>query len=294
MLFPHRLLKSPLLSTLRRLTPVCHKQLSVTHRYSQSHRGFRMNVVIPAPDELKVVSRRQYDPKESISPSSVSPNPFEQFRTWLTEVRDAVLEPEAMSLSTATSSGIPSSRFVLFKRLDKRGFVFYTNYTSRKSRELESNPHAALAFYWKEVSRQVRVVGRVEKVSRAESEEYFRTRPVGSRLGAWASEQSKVVGEDEVRSRLEEMKTKFGVVDGNTSDADIPLPEFWGGWRVVPEYVLHVLCIAYSHVTHDFIDCSEIEFWSGKPSRLHDRICYLRVEGSTDDEPRWSIDRLAP
>lgn len=194
-----------------------------------------MDVVIPAPDELKVVSRRQYDPKESISPASVSPNPFEQFRTWLTEVSDAVLEPEAMSLSTATAAGIPSSRFVLFKQLDKRGFVFYTNYTSRKSAELIANPHAALAFYWKEVSRQVRVVGRVERLSHEESEAYYRTRPVGSRLGAWASEQSKVVGEDEVRGRLEQMKTRFGVDGVSATDADIPLPEFWGGWRVVPE-----------------------------------------------------------
>lgn len=249
-----------------------------------------MDVVVPAPDTLKVVSRRQYDPRESISPASVLRNPFEQFRTWITEVRDSVLEPEAMSLSTATASGIPSSRFVLFKQLDKRGFVFFTNYNSRKSRELEENPHAALCFYWKEVSRQVRVVGRVEKVSREESEEYYKTRPLQSRLGAWASEQSKVVGEGEVHDRLEQMKTRFSV-DETAADAEIPLPEFWGGWRVVPECVHHAghFLMSLSVPRH-----SEIEFWMGKPSRLHDRVRYLRAEGSSDDDPQWKIERLAP
>lgn len=226
-----------LLTTLTRLPSPHPRPLLSVRAYSNTSRPLDdMDVVIPAPDQLKIVSRRQYDPRESISPTSVSPNPFEQFRTWLTDVRDAVLEPEAMSLSTATAGGVPSSRFVLLKQLDKRGFVFFTNYTSRKSAELEQNPHAALAFYWKEVSRQVRVVGRVEKVSRAESEEYFRSRPLGSRLGAWASEQSKAVAEGEVQTRLTEIKTKFGVGE-STTHAEIPLPEFWGGWRVIPEYV---------------------------------------------------------
>jgi len=231
-----------------------------------------MDVVIPAPDQLKVVSHHQYDPKESISPSTVSPSPFEQFRTWMTEMREQVLEPEAMSLSTASRAGVPSSRFVLFKQLDRRGFVFYTNYTSRKSRELLENPHAALAFYWKEVSRQVRVVGRVEKLTREESEEYYKSRPLGSRLGAWASPQSSVVEEGEMSRRLDEVKAKFSV-DENLKEADVPLPDFWGGWRVVPD---------------------EIEFWMGQPSRLHDRVRYLRAEGSSDDNPQWKIERLAP
>jgi pyridoxamine-phosphate oxidase len=139
-----------------------------------------------------------------------------------------------MSLSTCTRSGIPSSRIVLLKQVDPRGFVFFTNYASRKSRELQENPRAALAFFWREVSRQVRVVGRVEKVSKEESEAYFKSRPVGSRIGAWASRQSSVVGEEEVGKRVEEIQHKFGVIDGAT-ETDIPLPEFWGGWRVIPE-----------------------------------------------------------
>lgn len=179
-----------------------------------------------------------------------------------------------MSLSTVTASGIPSSRFVLFKELDQKGFVFYTNYTSRKSRELDENPRAALAFYWREVHRQVRVVGRVERVSQEQSEAYFRSRPVGSRLGAWASDQSAVVGEGEVKAQLDKVKERFGILDEKTqTDAQVPLPDFWGGWRVIPD---------------------EIEFWSGKPSRLHDRVRCLRQEGSSDDAPSWTVDRLAP
>ncbi|KAI0699103.1 hypothetical protein BC835DRAFT_1268108 [Cytidiella melzeri] len=231
-----------------------------------------MDVIIPEPDKLKIVSHHQYDPPESLSPSSVLASPLEQFRTWFTEVQGKVHEPEAMSLSTATPSGVPSSRFVLFKQLDKRGFVFFTNYTSRKSQELLENPHAALAFYWREVHRQVRVIGKVEKIAKEESEEYFTSRPVGSRLGAWASDQSKVVGEGEVPAKLEEVKAMFKV-DGDTENAQIPLPEFWGGWRVIPD---------------------EVEFWSGKPSRLHDRVRYLRVAGSPDGTPEWKVDRLAP
>lgn len=196
-----------------------------------------MDVDLPAPDTLKVVTHNQYNNHDHLSPASVPASPFELFRTWLTSVQGVVPEAEAMSLCTATASGIPSTRFVLLKQLDKRGFVFYTNYTSRKSKEIMENPHAALAWYWKEVHKQIRVVGRVERVTAEESEEYFKSRPVGSRIGAWASPQSSVVGEGELADRLKEVQTRFGV-DPTQANADVPLPEFWGGWRVLPECVV--------------------------------------------------------
>ncbi|KAH0586090.1 Pyridoxine/pyridoxamine 5'-phosphate oxidase [Termitomyces sp. J132] len=219
------------------------------------------------PDHLKVLPHHQYITSDAIAPSTVAPSPIDQFRTWFEEAVEGgkVQEPEAMSLSTSTPEGIPSSRMVLFKELDHRGFVFFTNYTSRKSQEILANPHAALVFYWREVHRSVRVVGRVEKFSQEESAEYFHSRPVGSQLGAWASKQSSVVKDGEVHERLKRLEQKFG--------QDVPLPEFWGGWRVVP---------------------NEVEFWIGKPSRLHDRVRYLRVPASTDDNPEWKIERLAP
>jgi pyridoxamine-phosphate oxidase len=187
-------------------------------------------------EKLAVKSHRQYHAPNILSPTTVAASPLDQFRTWFTEVsqNENVNEPEAMSLSTATPSGIPSARIVLFKQLDSRGFIFFTNYTSRKSQELLANPRAALAFYWREVHRSVRVVGRVEKVSAEESEEYFRSRPIGSQLGAWASKQSTVVGETELSSRLEKFQDRFGVKDGH-QDGEVPLPDFWGGWRVVPK-----------------------------------------------------------
>lgn len=204
-----------------------------------------MDAVIsqPTPDKLKVLPHLQYEtPDNNLSLSVVAPSPLDQFRTWFKGVVEGgiVKEPEAMTLSTATLLGVPSSRVVLLKQLDATGFVFYTNYTSRKSQELIANPNAALAFYWREVHLSVRIIGRVEKVSREESEEYWKSRPLGSRLGAWASKQSSVVDEGEVNARLEKVREKFGVKEGD-KEADIPLPEFWGGWRVIPEYVLPYL-----------------------------------------------------
>lgn len=196
-------------------------------------------------DKLLVKTHHQYSSSDTLAPYNVLPSPLDQFRAWFKSALDggSVSEPEAMALSTATASGVPSTRFVLLKQVDARGFVFYTNHDSRKGRELAENPHAALALYWREIHRQVRVVGRVEKVSREESEAYFKSRPLGSRIGAWASPQSKVVSDGEVARMFEESKTRLGVSEDAT-DADVPLPDNWGGWRVVPEYVLRSLASA--------------------------------------------------
>jgi pyridoxamine-phosphate oxidase len=248
------------------------------------------------PNKIQINEHKQYDSPDSLSPFTVSPSPLDQFRIWFSEALDSgvVDEPEVISLSTATPSGIPSARMVLFKQLDTRGFVFFTNYTSRKSQELLANPHAALVFYWKELHRSVRVLGNVEKVTREASEKYFQSRPVGSRLGAWASNQSAVVEEGEVHARLEQIRERFGVDDA-VKEADIPLPDFWGGWRVVPkcDFCL-IIAIKAGSDDYSFFAFSEVEFWSGKPSRLHDRVRYLRVETPSSDSSEWKIERLAP
>jgi pyridoxamine-phosphate oxidase len=186
-----------------------------------------------SPNKIKVLAHQQYDSSDHISPSTVPANPLDLFRRWFTSVQDTVHEPEAMALSTVSPVGIPSTRVVLLKQVDDRGFVFYTNYNSRKSREMDVNPYASLALYWREVHRQVRVVGRVEKVSREDSEAYFRSRPLGSRIGAWASNQSARIAEGELDQQINRIKERFGVKDGDV-EADIPLPDHWGGWRVIP------------------------------------------------------------
>jgi pyridoxamine-phosphate oxidase len=225
-----------------------------------------VEITSPTPSQVRVLAHNQYFTAEHITPSNLDSSPLTQFHHWFTAASSAnVREPEAMTLSTVDPATMtPSSRVVLFKELDQTGFVFYTNYTSRKSRELEGCGKASLCFYWREVHRQVRVVGRVEKVDKATSEAYFKSRPLGSRLGAWASKQSTIVGEGEVEKRLEDVKAKFGEND------DVPLPEFWGGWRVVPD---------------------EVEFWCGKPSRLHDRVRYLR---RANEKTGWKVERLSP
>jgi len=187
-------------------------------------------------NKMLVVSHPPYHSQEFITPLTVDPCPIVQFRTWFTEVLKGgvIKEPEVMSLSTATPQGIPSARMVLLKQLDDRGFVFFTNYTSRKSQEISANPHAALVFYWGEVHKSVRVLGKVEKVSREESEAYFKSRPISSQLGAWASRQSAVVAEGEVMARLQKLEERFGVRDQDET-GDVPAPDFWGGWRVIPQ-----------------------------------------------------------
>ncbi|MFN4261816.1 MAG: pyridoxamine 5'-phosphate oxidase [Gemmataceae bacterium] len=189
-------------------------------------------------------------------------DPFEQFGRWLEQSLAANLpQPNAMTLATATATGQPAARMVLLRGCDERGFVFYTNYDSRKSRELMENPQAALVFYWAELERQVRVEGSVERVADAEADAYFQSRPLGSQLGAWASPQSQVIPDRSTLDRsMRETQERFG-------QAPVPRPPFWGGYRVVPH---------------------RIEFWQGRPNRLHDRLCYVRHDG------RWLLQRLAP
>ncbi|NIE85249.1 MULTISPECIES: pyridoxamine 5'-phosphate oxidase [unclassified Burkholderia] len=202
--------------------------------------------------------------RASLDEADVASDPIRQFDKWFKEALDAQLpEPNTMTLATVDADGRPSARIVLIKGVDERGFVFFTNYESRKGREIAHNPHAALLFYWIELERQVRIEGRIEKTSAAESDSYFASRPVGSRIGAWASEQSAVIANREV---LEARERDFGARYGENP----PRPPHWGGYRLVPE---------------------AIEFWQGRPSRLHDRLRYLRDPAGAD---AWTIERLSP
>ncbi len=193
---------------------------------------------------------------------TVSASPFSQFKLWMREaIKLKLLNPDAMILATANKKGIPSARVVLLKGYDEKGFVFFTNYESDKARELSENPNATLLFFWNELVRQVRISGKVKLVSKEESQSYFATRPRNSQLGAWASNQSSVIANREyLEQQFEVMKKKF-------SNQDVPLPPFWGGYRVIPR---------------------KFEFWHGRDNRLHDRICYKLKMG------KWKIERLAP
>ena len=210
----------------------------------------------------KLTSLRGEVYKNQLTESEIDANPFHQFNIWMKNALDAeIVHANAMTIATVSSKGIPSARTVLLKELDETGFVFFTNYESDKARELNENPNAALVFYWKEFERQVRVTGKVEKVTREESENYFKSRPAESKLGAWASKQSEEIPNKEyLLNKFIEVKEKF-------NDSEIPLPPFWGGYRLLPNM---------------------FEFWQGREMRLHDRIKYERKENG------WRIVRLSP
>lgn len=198
----------------------------------------------------------------SLDEKHVEADPIRQFQLWFQQALDAkVPEPNAMTLATVDEQGQPSARIVLVKGADERGFVFFTNYESRKGQDLAINPRASLLFYWIELERQVRIEGTVEKTSAEESDAYFASRPVGSRIGAWASEQSREIAS---RTMLEEREKAFAERFG----ANPPRPPQWGGYRLVP---------------------ARVEFWQGRPSRLHDRILYTRQADAS-----WRISRLSP
>ncbi|MFN8302501.1 MAG: pyridoxamine 5'-phosphate oxidase [Saprospiraceae bacterium] len=207
--------------------------------------------------------RRSYS-LEKLSEKDVHPNPFVQFDAWFREALNSeLLEPNAMTLATVSAEGQPSARIVLLKSFDDQGFVFFTNYESRKGDDLAAKPRAALLFAWLELERQVRIEGTVEKVSEAESLAYFQSRPIGSQIGAWASPQSRPISGREV------LEHAVATLQKEYADAPaLPLPPFWGGYRVRPE---------------------RIEFWQGRENRLHDRMLYTR-----DGSSRWTISRLAP
>ena len=189
--------------------------------------------------------------------------PMTLFRRWMVEAMNAGLhEPNAMTLATCTPAGVPSARLVLLKALDERGFTFFTNYDSRKGREIAANPVAALVFPWHALERQVRVEGTVEVVTAAESDEYFAVRPLGSRLGAWASRQSDVIPDREFLER------EHAALMAKYPDANVPRPPNWGGYRVIPQV---------------------LEFWQGRRNRLHDRIVFTKQADGT-----WKRERLSP
>lgn len=200
--------------------------------------------------------------RHALLESEVDADPFRQFEAWFQQAIDTGRpDPNAMTLATCGADLRPSSRVVLLKAFSPAGFDFYTNYVSRKGEQIASNPQVALSFYWPELERQVRIEGRAEKVSAAESDAYFASRPAGSRLGAHASQQSSVIPDRaHLENELERLKAQYG-------DDEIPRPAHWGGYRVVPD---------------------RIEFWQGRPSRLHDRLVY-RLENS-----KWLLERLAP
>jgi pyridoxamine 5'-phosphate oxidase len=213
--------------------------------------------------DLSVADLRKNYTRQGLNEADADLNPFKQFRRWFEEAVAAELpEPNAMTLATATPEGKPSARIVLLKDFDETGFVFYTNYHSQKGSELVANPWGAIAFWWAQLERQVRIEGQVEKVSAAESDQYYHSRPHGSQLGAWASDQSHAIASREVlETRLQQLKEEYEA-------KEIPRPPHWGGFRLIP---------------------TEIEFWQGRPNRLHDRLRYRR-----EPDESWVRERLSP
>ena len=217
----------------------------------------------------KIADMRENYTAGTLRRSDLSEDPYMQFSNWFNDaVAAKIRDPNAMILSTIGSDGIPTARTILLKQLDSRtGFGFFTNYESRKGKELAANPVASGIFLWKELERQVHFKGNVEKLSKEESEAYFFSRPYASRIGAWVSRQSRFI---ENREWLVQRDDKFRKRFPDTGEADsVPLPEFWGGYRLIP---------------------SSFEFWQGQPGRLHDRFSYEKA----DDTPNWSIRRLSP
>lgn len=211
---------------------------------------------------MDITQLREEYRRARLDEADVSKDPIAQFQRWFEEARAAdVLEPNAMSLATASADGAPSVRMVLLKEADAGGFVFFTDYRSTKSDELAANARAALCFWWAPLERQVRVAGHVARISAEESAAYFRTRPHGSQLGAWTSEQSAVLADRGV------LEKKLAEVEAQHAEGAVPTPPHWGGFRIVPE---------------------SYEFWQGRPSRLHDRIRFRRVKES------WVVERLSP
>jgi pyridoxamine 5'-phosphate oxidase len=233
---------------------------------SSCQRDLEKSPCPPRADEhrLSLANLRENYTRGGLDERAVDPNPIVQFESWFQQALAADLpEPNAMTLATATRDGKPSARIVLLKEVSESGFVFYTNYMSRKGRDLEANPWAALIFYWADLERQVRIEGDVARLPRSQSESYFQSRPKGSRLGAWVSRQSRPVeSRAQLEIRLKDLEARYFNSDF------VPAPEFWGGYLVQPIV---------------------IEFWQGRPNRLHDRIEYRR-KGESD----WQIQRLAP
>jgi len=214
-------------------------------------------------ENLKNINNLRKEYKLSrLSEQSVSLNPFEQFKIWFDEIlKIDLIEPNAMILATANKKAKPSARVVLLKNFDENGFMFFTNYKSRKGKEFKVNPTASLLFFWPELERQVLIEGKIKKVKREVSEKYYHSRPRESQIAAWVSAQSSMIPDRNfLETKFEQLKKKFG-------DADIPLPDYWGGYRLIPD---------------------SFEFWQGRENRLHDRICY-RFKNK-----KWKIFRLAP